>query len=98
MRFSTVSAQRPRAHLERGVLRTGSLSKISDSACRSFVGSPFTSMNCAVCVTGSKTMMNFAGSCSEMIAFSPAGSSSDSSTIASQSFGNHPERLSSELK
>ncbi|MCY1310964.1 hypothetical protein D9M70_612080 [compost metagenome] len=53
-------------------------SKTSDSVRRSLVGSPLTSMNCAAWVTGSKTMMNSAGICSEMTAFSPGGSSSAS--------------------
>ena len=37
--------------------------------CRSRVGSPFTSMNCVVCVTGSNTMQNSDGSCTDISAF-----------------------------
>ena len=40
-------------------------------------------MNCAECVTGSNTMMNCAGNCSDSTAFSPAGSSSASITTSS---------------
>ena len=89
MRFSTDSRSGP-GRISSVACCACSVSKMSVSACRSFVGSPFTSMNCAVCVIGSKTMMNFSGSCSEMIAFSPAGSSSDSSVIVSQSARNPP--------
>ena len=46
------------------------------------VGSPLTSMNCAACVTGSNTMTNSAGSCSDRIAFSPGGSSTASRVIS----------------
>ena len=52
------------------VRRVHSLNTI-DRLWRSRVGSPFTSMNCAAWVTGSKTITNSAGSCSERIAFSP---------------------------
>src|SRR6266571_3494676 len=48
---------------------------------RSRVGSPLTSMNCAECVTGSNTITNCAGSCSDSEARSPGGSSIESSTI-----------------
>ena len=40
-------------------------------------------MNVAACVTGSNTMMNCAGSCSDSTAFSPAGNSSASSVTSS---------------
>src|ERR1700730_10566916 len=62
-----------------------SLLYISDSCWRSLVGSPCTSMNCAAWVTGSNTMMNCAGNCSDNTAFSCAGSSSASSTTCSDS-------------
>ena len=45
-------------------------------------------MNCAACVTGSNTMMNCGGNCSDIIAFSPAGSSSASSVTSSVSDAN----------
>ena len=45
-------------------------------------------MNCAACVTGSNTMMNSVGNCSDIIAFSPAGSSSASSVTSSVSVAN----------
>ena len=45
-------------------------------------------MNCAECVTGSNTMMNCAGNCSDSTAFSPAGNSSASSTTSSDSCSN----------
>src|SRR3984885_12295322 len=61
------------------------LLKTSESCWRSLVGSPCTSMNCAECVTGSNTMTNCGGSCSDRIAFSPAGSSSASSVTSSLS-------------
>ncbi len=57
--------------------------KIIDNCWRSLVGSPWTSMNWAVCVTGSNTMMKSCGSCSDIVAFSPAGSSSASSVTSS---------------
>src|SRR5260221_708424 len=50
---------------------------------RSVVGRPFTSMKCAGSVTGSKRIMNSAGSCSETSAFSWGGSSTASSVILS---------------
>ena len=49
---------------------------------RSRVGSPFTSMNWVACVTGSNTITNCAGSCTERMHFSPAGSSTESMTIS----------------
>jgi len=45
-------------------------------------------MNCAVCVTGSNTMMKFGGNWSDMVAFSPAGNSSVSSVTSSVSDAN----------
>ncbi len=42
-------------------------------------------MNCAACVTGSNTMMKSEGNCSDIVAFSPAGSSSVSSVTSSVS-------------
>src|ERR1700760_5141058 len=64
------------------------LLKISDSCWRSLVGSPCTSMNCAECVTGSNTMMNCGGSCSDSTALSPAGNSSASNVTSSVSDSN----------
>ena len=43
-------------------------------------------MNCAECVTGSNTMMNCVGNCSDITAFSPAGNSSASSVTSSESW------------
>ena len=60
-----------------------SRSKMIDRDWRSRIGSPFTSRNCAVWVTGSKMIRNSAGSCSDTIALSPAGRSSDSIVTAS---------------
>ena len=45
-------------------------------------------MNCAACVTGSNTMMKSAGNCSDIVAFSPAGSSSVSSVTSLVSDAN----------
>src|ERR1700738_2903228 len=45
-------------------------------------------MNWAECVTGSNTMTNCGGSCSDNTAFSPAGSSSASSVTSSVSDSN----------
>ena len=45
-------------------------------------------MNCAACVTGSNTMMKSDGNCSDIVAFSPAGSSSASSTTSLESAAN----------
>src|SRR5437588_7880032 len=45
-------------------------------------------MNCAECVTGSNTMIKSGGSCSDIVAFSPAGSSSVSSVTSSVSEAN----------
>src|SRR3979409_2152804 len=45
-------------------------------------------MNWAVCVTGSNTMMNSPGNCSDSTAFSPAGSSSASSVTSSVNDAN----------
>src|ERR1700687_2297898 len=45
-------------------------------------------MNCAACVTGSNTMMNSLGNCSDSTAFSPAGSSSASRVTSSVSDAN----------
>src|SRR5216683_2277879 len=45
-------------------------------------------MNWAEWVTGSNTMMNSFGSCSDSTAFSPAGSSSASSTTSLESDAN----------
>ena len=59
------------------------LLKIIARLCRSRVGSPLTSMKCAACVTGSNTMMNSAGSCSDIEAFSPGANSMASSVISS---------------
>ena len=42
-------------------------------------------MKCAECVTGSNTMMNWCGSCSDRTAFSPGGNSSASSVTSSVS-------------
>ena len=52
--------------------------------CRSLVGSPLTSMKCAACVTGSNTMTNSAGNCTEICAFSPGPSSIESMVISSR--------------
>ena len=45
-------------------------------------------MNCAECVTGSNTMMNCGGNCSDNTAFSPAGNSSASSMTSFDSAAN----------
>src|ERR1700732_5092657 len=45
-------------------------------------------MNCAACVTGSNTMMNCAGNCSDNTAFSCGGSSIASNTTSLDSDAN----------
>src|SRR6266481_4394748 len=67
------------------------LLKTSERFWRSRVASPLMSRNCAACVTGSKTITNSAGSCSDRMAFSPGGNSTESrvtsSMIRSKSLG-----------
>src|SRR6516225_7662478 len=59
-----------------------SLSRTSVRFWRSRVGSPLTSRKRVAWVTGSRTITNSAGNCSERIAFSRGGSSTDSRTIS----------------
>src|SRR4029453_4084667 len=56
------------------------MTKASD--CCSRVGSPFTSMNCDMWATGSNTIKNASGRCSESSTFSPGGSSTECSVIS----------------
>jgi hypothetical protein len=82
VRFSSVKRNGPGC-ISIVVVGCCSLLNTIDSDCRSRVGSPFTSMNCAVCVTGSTTITNSAGSVNDSNAFSPGGSSISSSVISS---------------
>ncbi len=67
---------------ERTLLKTMEMSR------RSPVGSPLTSRNRALWVTGSKTIMNSDGSCSDNTALSPAGNSTESIVIFSMRSSN----------
>ena len=74
VRFSTASRKGPGPHFGGLGRAPAPCCRSSESVCRSLVGSPFTSMKCAAWVTGSNTMRKRSGICSDICAFSPAGS------------------------